>query len=148
MTHEDAGHYAAKHPVETIDQSIAEAIAEKEKDGRITCAAAHAIARKLVVSAGRVGINIDLLEKRIRRCQLGLFGYDRKKSNKVTPAGMVTKDLENAIRNAMDETTGENRISCEAAWQVAKKMGLTRLELASACEALHIKVKKCQLGAF
>ena len=78
MTHEDAGHYAAKHPEEKIDPAIADAIAVKEKEGRVTCAAAHAIAKKLNRSPQVVGINIDLLEKRIRRCQLGLFGYGKQ----------------------------------------------------------------------
>jgi hypothetical protein len=144
MAHEDAGHYAAKHPGGKIDKAVAEAIAAKGKDGRITCAAAHAIAKKLAVSPQVVGINIDLLENRIRRCQLGLFGYDRKTSKKVKPAGMVTQKLKTAIREASEG----GRITCLAAWQLAERMGLTKLELASACEALEIKVKKCQLGAF
>jgi hypothetical protein len=144
MTHEDAGHYAAKHPSGNIDSQIAEAVAGKEKDGRITCAAAHAIAKRFSVSPQTVGMNIDLLEKRIRRCQLGLFGHDRKTTKKVKPAGLVTQKLEQAIRQAMDG----DRITCAAAWQVAETMGLTKLELASACETLEIKIKPCQLGAF
>ena len=100
MAHEDAGHYGAKHPGGKIDQANAEAIAAKDKDGRITCAAAHAIAKKLAVSPQAVGMNIDLLEKRIRRCQMGLFGYDRKTTKKVKPAGMVTQKLEAAIGEA------------------------------------------------
>lgn len=144
MTHEDAGHYGAKHPGGKIDPQIAEAIAAKEKDGRITCAAAHAIAKKLAVTPQVVGINIDLLEKRIRRCQMGLFGYDRKTTKKVKAAGMVTQKLEKAIREALDG----DRLTCSAAWEVAQKMGLTKLELAAACEALEIKVNRCQLGAF
>ena len=43
MAHEDAGHYGAKHPGAKIDKAIADAIAGKEKEGRITCVAAHAI---------------------------------------------------------------------------------------------------------
>lgn len=144
MTHDNAGHYAAKHPGGRIDPKIADAIAEKEKDGRITCAAAHAMAKKLAVSPQVIGMNIDLLEKRIRRCQMGLFGYDRKTTKKVKPAGMVTQKVEKAIRGAMEE----DRITCAAAWRVAEQIGLTKMELSSACEALGIKVKKCQLGAF
>lgn len=144
MAHEDAGHYAAKHPDAQITPKIATAIEEKEKDGRITCAAAHSIAKKLGVTPREVGINVDLLEKRIRRCQMGLFGFDRKKTKKVKPAGMVTKKLEQAIREASDGS----HIACQTAWQVAEKMGLTKLELSSACETLKIKVKPCQLGAF
>ena len=144
MTHEDAGHYAAKHPDGKIDPKIAAAIAEKEKDGRITCAAAHAIAKKLTVSPHAVGMTIDLLEKRIHRCQMGLFGYERKTTQKVKPARLVTQELDKTIREALDG----DRITCKTAWEVAEKMGLTKLEIASACEGLEIKIKQCQLGAF
>ncbi len=144
MTHEDAGHYAAKHPSGKIDPAIAAAIAEKEKDGRITCAAAHAIAKALAVSPQTVGINIDLLEKRLHRCQMGLFGHDPNSAQQVDPAEEVNPQLEQAIRETLDG----DRLTCESAWQVAETMGLTRLALASACEALGIKIKKCQLGAF
>jgi hypothetical protein len=56
----------------------------------------------------------------------------------------VTKNLETAIRTAMDG----DRITCQAAWEVAKQMSLTKLEVSSACEAMEIKISKCQLGAF
>jgi hypothetical protein len=144
MTHEDAGHYAGKHPDTKIDANIARAIAEKENDGRITCAAAHAIAQQFGVTAQSVGINIDLLEKRIHHCQMGLFGHGRKRTKKIDPAPRVSQELEKAIAHAMQG----DRITCEAAWRVAKQMGITRLELGAACEALQIKVKQCQLGAF
>ena len=144
MTHEDAGHYAAKHPSGEIDPRIAEAIAAKEKDDRVTCAAAHAIAKSLSVSPQVVGMNIDLLEKRIHRCQMGLFGHEPETSKQVKAAKQVSGKLEQAIRAALDT----DRITCAAAWQVADAMGISKMELASACEALGIKIKKCQLGAF
>ncbi len=144
MAHEDAGHYAAKHPGATVDPDIAQAIAAKEKDGRITCSAAHTIAKRTGRPPQAVGVNIDLLEKRIRRCQLGLFGYGLKKTKRVKPAAMVTRELKTAIHGAM---TGD-RLTCKASWDLARKMGLTRLEMSSACEALGIRISKCQLGAF
>jgi hypothetical protein len=35
-----------------------------------------------------------------------------------------------------------------SAWMLADRLGMKRLELACACEALEIKVGECQLGAF
>lgn len=145
MTHADAGHYAAKHPNEKIVPAIAEAIAVKEKEGSITCAAAHTIARKAGCDPSVVGINIDLLEKRIRRCQLGLFGYGVKNKKAVKPASMVAAPLKRAIRKAMG---GKGHLGCLSAWNLAQQQGLTKLELASACEAMGVKIKTCQLGAF
>ena len=144
MAHEDAGHYGAKHPGATIDADIAEAIRAGEKQGRITCAAAHEIACKQNCTPKQVGVNIDLLEKRINKCQLGLFGYGEPKGKAVEAASAVPDDLERAIQAAR---VG-GRISCEAAWDIANRMERKRIDVACACEAMGIKVSACQLGAF
>jgi hypothetical protein len=39
-------------------------------------------------------------------------------------------------------------LSCAAAWEIADRLGVKRLEVGAACENLKIKVKPCQLGAF
>ena len=144
MAHEDAGHYGAKHPGGKIDTTIADEIHNRENEGRITCVAAHEIAKKQGCSPKIVGINIDLLEKRINKCQMGLFGYGAEKSKAVEASSTVAQDLDTAIRDAMDGDC----ITCEAAWGVADRLNLTRIEVACACEALEIKVSTCQLGAF
>ena len=144
MAHEDAGHYGAKHPGGTVDAAIADEIRNQEKKGRITCAAAHKIAQQRGCSPKIVGMNIDLLEKRISKCQLGLYGYGANKGKAVDASSPVAQDLEKAIRDAKDG----DRITCKAAWDVADRLKLTRIEVACACEALEIKVSTCQLGAF
>ncbi len=144
MTHEDAGHYAAKHPDGTVDPKIAEQIGKREKEGRVSCTAAHEIARQLGCPPKQVGMNIDLLEKRISRCQLGLFGYGQATAKAVKPASAVSQDLAAAIEaEAVDE-----RISCFSVWKLADRMNMTRLDVACACESMGIKIKQCQLGAF
>ena len=144
MTHEDAGHYAAKHPGATIDPSIGAEIEAQQKNGRISCATAHGIAAKQGCDPKTVGINIDLLEKRISNCQMGLFGHGSKKGKAVTKSDAVSAELETAIRDAMDG----NRLTCKAAWELADQRGLKKMDVACACEALEIKVGRCQLGAF
>jgi len=144
MTHEDAGHYAAKHPDAKIDPAITSAIEAKQDSGRISCAAAHAIAAKQGCDPKTVGINIDLLEKRISKCQLGLFGHGSKKGKAIVKSGSVPAELEAAIRDAMDG----NRLTCKAAWDVAERLGLKKMDVSCACEALEIKLGRCQLGAF
>ena len=144
MTHEDAGHYASKHPkgIEA-DPKIAEQIKQKLSNNHITCAAAHLIATDLSVSPSQVGMTIDLLEARIIKCQMGLFGYSPQK-NIVKPADSVSSEL----KNALDKKQNGKRISCEHCWQIALQHELKKLEVASACEALGMKIKPCQLGAF
>jgi hypothetical protein len=70
---------------------------EKSVDGKISCAAAHAIAVERRVAPEKVGIAIDLLEARIQKCQLGLFGYQPEKRI-VTPVREPSPDVETAIK--------------------------------------------------
>ena len=144
MTHEDAGHYAAKHTAGTRPvPGVEKAVRNKIKDGHITCAAMHKIALDLEVTPAEVGVAVDLMEARLSRCQLGLFGYapDRRI---VKPASEVSPELEEAIRKALVES----RITCLSCWEIAKEFGIARMDVASACETLHIRVFSCQLGAF
>lgn len=144
MTHEDAGHYAAKHPkgVEA-DPKVVEQIRQKLSNNQITCAAAHKIAVNISISPAQVGMTIDLLEARITKCQLGLFGYSPQKTI-VKPAESVSPDLKNAIELELVD----GRISCERCWEIASQQGLKKIDIASACEAMGMKIKPCQLGAF
>ncbi len=144
MTHEDAGHYAAKHAAETQSApEIAEAVRNKIKNGHITCAAMHKIASDLKTTPAEVGVVVDLMEARLTRCQMGLFGYTPE-SRIVKPADEVSPELEGAIREALID----GRISCLSSWEIAKRFGVAKMDVACACEALHIKIFSCQLGAF
>jgi hypothetical protein len=91
----------------------------------------------------KVGETLDLLEIRLKRCQLGLFGFAGKKLI-VEPAAEVSPELEKAIRGSL----ADRRLSCLSAWKIADEMGIARMDVTSACEALKIKIKPCQLGAF
>ena len=80
MTHEDAPKYSAKHPAGTPrDPAVADALGDKAVDGTITCADAFDVAADLKVSPSAIGKTADLLEYRITRCQLGLFGFSPHK---------------------------------------------------------------------
>ncbi len=145
MPHEFAGNYKIKHPQGTqLASHIAQALQEKVKDGRISCAAAHQIAQKLNEPPERVGQTTDLLEFRINKCQLGLFGYGAK-GNKVAPAKQIEPSLEKAIQNTLQEG---NRLSCISIWKIAETLDCKRMEVAAACEMLKIKIFACQIGAF
>ena len=144
MTHEDAGHYALKHPPGTeINQQIADRIKAAVIDNKITCKAAHKIADELGVKPGDVGVTVDLLEVRISKCQLGLYGYDTK-GKVVNPAKAVSPELETAI----GKSAGKGKLTCLESWEIAKEFGITRMEISSACETLKIKISSCQLGSF
>ena len=143
MTHEDAGHYAAKHKGKKINEKIAIKVREKMFDNSLSCDAAHAIAGELKVKPSEVGVTLDLLEVRIGKCQLGLFGYGEKKRI-VRPADEVNPELKREIENRLVE----GRLPCRVAWDIAEKFGMKRLELANSCEKLKIKINACQIGSF
>ncbi len=143
MAHEDAGHYAAKHKGAKLNEKIAEKVREKMSDDTLSCGAAHVIAEELGVAASEVGITLDLLEIRIGKCQLGLFGYGEKKRI-VKPADKVEPELQKEIENSLVE----GRLPCKAAWDIAEKFKMKRLDLANACEKLNLKINSCQIGSF
>jgi hypothetical protein len=144
MTHEDAGHYAAKHPKGTeTDPKVVDQIKINLSDNQLSCAAAHAISTKLSVPPLHVGMTIDLLEARITKCQMGLFGYSPQRCI-VKPADKVSADL----KNILETNLVDGRISCQRCWEIASQQGLKKIEIASACETLGLKIKPCQLGAF
>lgn len=144
MTHEDAGHYRAKHPDGTLyDPALADALTERAEDDRVTCTAAFDLVETFKVAASEVGKTADLLEFRITECQLGLFGYSPEKRI-VKPAEEVSDDLRDHLLGA----AADGRITCAVCWNIARTLGLEKMAVSEACEKLGLKVKNCQLGAF
>ena len=143
MTHKDAGRYATKHaPGGSPDERIAGAVREKAAEGELACAEAEQIGAALSVPLAEIGRTLDLLELRIGRCQLGLFGYPEGKA--VHPAAAVAPNLDAAIRGRL----ADGRLPCKAAWEIAAERKVARMEVSSACETRKIRIKPCQLGAF
>ncbi len=144
MTHSDRGHYAAKHaPNGSLDEKIAGAVREKAAGGELPCVEAERIGAALGVTLAEVGRTLDLLELRIGRCQIGLFGYGPGRKA-IEPAASVAPDLDEAIRGGL----AGGRLPCKAAWEIAAKLQITRMEVSAACETQKIRIKPCQLGAF
>lgn len=144
MTRKQAGEYKTKHPPDRpTSAAIVEAIKERIKNNELSCAHAELIAGNARTTLAEVGANLDLLEVRIGTCQLGLFGYNPT-SKAVAPAASVSPELTAAIRNALNN----ERLPCAAAWDIAASLGIPRMAVAGACEAMKIKIKPCQLGAF
>jgi hypothetical protein len=143
MTHQDKGHYAEKHSGKKIDEKIAGKIKALADHNNLTCAAAHSIAKDLGISPLEIGVQTDLLEFRISRCQLGLFGYSPEKK-RINPDIQVSKEL----GDQLDKVIIENKISCSQSWEIAGALKIKRLDMGSACEKKGVRIKPCQLGAF
>ncbi len=144
MTHEDAGHYAAKHPKGAkVSEALLEAVKETASQGKISCAQAFKIVRTREVEPLEVGMAVDILEIKLEKCQLGLFGYGARKRI-VEPAAQIDEP----IRKAIEESLVNGRLSCAACWDIAARFGCPKMDVAALCQALSIKISPCQLGSF
>jgi len=144
MTRKQTGEFKRKHPPDRqAAPAIVAAVRKKKRNNELSCAQAENIAREQQVALAEIGVTLDLLEIRIGKCQLGLFGY-KPASKAVAPAPAVAPELETAIRKGL----AGGRLPCTVAWTIAAALKLSRKKVAAACEALKIKIKPCQLGAF
>ena len=144
MTHGAGGHYAQKHaPGAVVDPMIRDALLKSAVKGKLPCAVAFNVAKHLGVAPEDVGRTADLMELRLVKCQLGLFGYGPKKSI-VKPAAFVSPAFEKTIREALVN----DRLPCKRAWEIAERLRIHKMRVSAACNALGIRIRPCQLGAF
>ncbi|MEW6671552.1 MAG: hypothetical protein AB1427_07600 [Thermodesulfobacteriota bacterium] len=125
------------------DKAIQKEIQSHMKDNALACAVAFDIAKLLKVTPDRIGQTADLMNIKLAKCQLGLFGYPSK--NKIVePAADIDPQLSAAVRSGL---VG-GRLPCRNAWEIASRLGVSKMTVSSTCEAMKIKIKPCQLGAF
>lgn len=138
------GKYRQKHPPEARpDPALVEAIQEVEDEGCLSCAVAHDLAEELGVTPAVIGRTLDLMEYRIVKCQMGIFGYPTEKKI-LRPA----TNVDDRLRESLETATHDGRVSCAVCWKTAESLGQQKIAVAAACETLGLKIKPCQLGAF
>ena len=125
------------------DPLIVKQLRDRCPRDELPCAVAFDIAKEIDVSPSAVGRTADLLDCRLVKCQLGLFGYTPNKKI-VRAAETVDPALEKALR----EAARDDRLPCDSAWHIADRLQLRKMTVSCACEALGFKIKPCQLGAF
>jgi hypothetical protein len=136
--------FSEKHGSDaTPDRFIEEEILKQGKNKKLPCAVAFEISRTLKVSPDAVGMTADLMNFKLTKCQLGLFGYQPQKKIVKHP-DRVTEDLKNAIADQLVQ----GRLSCQRAWDIASGLKIGKMKVSGACEAMDIKITGCQLGAF
>ena len=143
MTHEDRGHYAKKHADQSIDPELKPLLEEKADNGTISCVNLHSVADRSGITPEKAGVQADLLELRLVKCQLGLFGHEPEGKN-LDPNVTITPELDQKL----DNSSGGGRITCRDCWKIADGMKIKRNLVGSACDKKGLKVKQCQLGAF
>jgi hypothetical protein len=146
MTKKAGDSFAAKHGQDAkagIAAAVREGLEKAAQAGTLSCAAAFKLSVDLQQPPAEIGKASDLLGIRLVKCQLGLFGFAPEKKV-VRPAAAVDPALEDAIRAALQD----GRLACRLAWELAERFRMPKMDVSAACEALGIKVKPCQLGAF
>jgi len=144
MALEKGTKFSDKHgPDAKADPVIEDKLTENAKNGNLACAVALKLARELGVSPAEIGKTVDLLNLRLSKCQLGLFGYQPQKKA-VKAKAPENRQMEEAIRNALKD----ERLSCSDAWDIAVRFKVPKMTVSGACESLGIKIKPCQIGAF
>jgi len=118
-------------------------ILNRATGNELPCVAAFEIAEKLNIRAMGVGEAADRLKIRLVNCQLGLFGYKPNKKI-VTAQEVVSEELKAAISKSLSG----GKLSCLKAWEIAADFKISKLAVSCSCEALGIKIKECQIGAF
>jgi len=136
--------YSDKHgDAVQIDEAVAGRVRSRAKNQELPCAVAFDIAADLECEPAKIGQTTDLLNYRLSKCQLGLFGYRPEK--KIVKAALPSDpQLEAAIKNQATD----GKITCKDAWEMAARFDISKMTVSAGCEALGIKIKPCQLGAF
>ncbi|MCP4107007.1 MAG: hypothetical protein GY749_15965 [Desulfobacteraceae bacterium] len=136
--------FSEKHGADAVaDSAVKGEILKLAKNDEIPCAVAFQISENLQVSPGQVGKTADILNLRLVKCQLGLFGYKPEKKI-VRPQNNADQEIKDAISNALTD----GRLQCRSAWDIASQFKIPRMKISGICENLGIKIKACQLGAF
>jgi hypothetical protein len=144
MTHADKDKYFQKHPErKEVDNILRQKILQKVTDNNMSCSVAEEISRDSQTAMQEIGISLDLLNINIVECQLGLFGYGPRKR-----IVQKAKEVLPALKVEIENSLADKRLPCAAAWEIARKLNMPRMKVAAACEAMQIKIKPCQLGAF
>ena len=107
-----------------IDDRIKTLVLEHSENKKLKCATANKIAKDFNISAGDIGRHADLLDIRLTKCQMGLFGYPQG-SKIVKESESVNPDLEKAIKTKIVS----GKISCREAWNIASEMEMSKIEV-------------------
>jgi len=147
MKQDTAAHYALKHTEQSISPEITNALEKKAVEGRISCAAIHAIASSFHMPPWEVGVQADLIELRLTLCILGLFGHEHETHGNRKSLDLHVH-LSSELKEALLKQAKDNKISCIECWDIARQLTFTPSHVSSACEKMGIKIKPCQIGAF
>jgi hypothetical protein len=122
---------------------LAREISASLVEGRLSCPIAFKVAKKLNIAPRAVGDKANELGIRIINCQLGCFG-----AKKATHEELVEMQISTPIAKAIQASLVDGRIPCQAAYEVARKLKVSRRRVGDTATKLEIRISGCQLGCF
>ena len=128
---------------EKPDSLIKYEILKHSLNNELSCASAFLIAKELNVSPDKVGMVADLINYRLVKCRMGLFGYKPDKKI-VRPVKTANQNLKNTITDNLVE----GKLECKIAWDIASRFKVNKMTVSGICDDMNIKINECQLGAF
>ncbi len=131
--------------LQEVEAKLCAAIQARQREDRLSCAAAFDIAREHKAAPLRVAALAEALGFRIGWCQLGLFAGARKQDPE--PAAEYP-EVPPTLRRQLEKALQQERLPCAQAWAVARRLGLERIRVGQAADALGIRISSCQLGCF
>ena len=129
----------------SIMPDVSKEIRESLIEDRLTCVHAHRLAERLGVAPREIGEEASRLGVRISRCQLGLFGYQDFGDKRLIS---VIGELPASLKERFDVRVDGDRLSCQAAWEIASELGLPRSLIGTAADRAGVRIRDCQLGCF
>jgi len=114
-----------------------------EVGGRLRCARALAIARRLGVSPGLVGDAANRLGIRIADCQLGCFGV-----HKLAPQDVDRVQVPPALADELAASLVDGSLHCPTAFEIAARLKVQPRKVGHAATRQGIRISGCQLGCF
>ncbi|MEE8353555.1 MAG: hypothetical protein V3S10_03785 [Dehalococcoidales bacterium] len=127
---------------EAIEQAVRQAAASAEA-GRLSCAHALSLARKLDTETAEIGGAANRNDLRIVDCQLGCFEIA-----KATHDDLADYQPPAAIAEEIAASLVEGHLPCPVAFEVSRKLKLTPRQVGDAATKLDTKISRCQLGCF
>jgi hypothetical protein len=144
MSSSSKKNFAKKHSIDTeVDENIKKEILARLKNKGLPCAVAFAISTETDTPIAEIGMTADLIQVKLIKCQLGLFGYQPGK--KVVSG---KEDVDPTLKRRIVNGVSDGRLSCQKAWEIASRSDVPKMRVSNACEAMNVKIAPCQLGAF
>jgi len=126
---------------ENIEQAVKQA-ADTET-GRLPCARALGLAKKLDIEAAEIGAAANRSDIRIINCQLGCFEIAM-----ATHDDLVDYEAPAAIADEIMASLEEGHLPCPVAFEISRKLKVTPRQVGDAATKIEAKINHCQLGCF